>query len=195
MLQINNLRLANVIVLRSASDSGSPSPSTSYGHASTSSANKYLIGIDRNPAAELLPVIINTPPGNSLLNNVLPLSRDRGGRTLSRSRGDSSISVATRCLLNRIAMSTVGCIARTGPGNWSIIAPSQLLPASVLPTCAPAINTTRCVLLRGDSSSIISRRYGVRSVRHRPGSALDLPDRYRCWSAHSLTVISCSGSR
>ncbi len=49
--------------------------------------------------------------------------------------------------------------------------PIQLLPASVPPTCAPFIKTTFSTPLEGDRQSMISRKYGVRSVRHLPGSA------------------------
>ena len=42
---------------------------------------------------------------------------------------------------------------------------------------------------------MISRRYGVRSVRHGPGSALDFFGSRRCASAHCDTVSSVSGRR
>ena len=42
--------------------------------------------------------------------------------------------------------------------------------ASGTPTCAPFINTTLWNGDDGDSASSTSRRYGVRSVRQRPGS-------------------------
>jgi len=40
---------------------------------------------------------------------------------------------------------------------------------------------------------MISARYGVRAVRHSPGSALLTGDRYRCRSAHWLTESLGSG--
>ena len=42
---------------------------------------------------------------------------------------------------------------------------------------------------------MISRRYGVRSVRHGPASLAALADRMRCLSDHSLTVSDGSGAR
>ena len=73
--------------------------------------------------------------------------------------------------------------------------PSQFAPASVLPVCAANIITTRCTALVLLKQSIGSRRYGVRLVRHGPGSALALLLSRRCLSAHSLTVSGCSGRR
>jgi hypothetical protein len=54
-----------------------------------------------------------------LESTVLPLSRVRAGLTFARSRGLSSISGSMRCLLNRLASSTVGCTMSTGPGQQS----------------------------------------------------------------------------
>src|SRR6185369_888215 len=71
--------------------------------------------------------------------------------------------------------------------------PSQLFPDSVAPICAPFMSTTRCTGVSEESVSMTSRRYGVRLVRHRPGSADPLPLNIRCWSAHSLTVREGSG--
>jgi hypothetical protein len=54
------------------------------------------------------------------------------------------------------------------------------LPHSVPPICAPFIRATRCTGDAGDRQSMISRRYGVRSVRQRSGS-----DDARCDSTRS----------
>ena len=111
-------RRANVVARFSAKLTGSPSPSTSSGNASTSSRNTYRHGVDRNPVAELLPVSSSIPPGNSLLNIVLPQSRLRLGAIRSASTGVSVIMLSSRCLLRRFAISTVGCTASSGPGAW-----------------------------------------------------------------------------
>src|SRR6188474_394537 len=71
--------------------------------------------------------------------------------------------------------------------------PSQLFPDSVAPICSPFMRTTRCTGLSAESVSMISRRYGVRLVRHFPGSADPFPLRTRCRSAHSLTLREGSG--
>ena len=89
---------------------------------------------------------------------MLPLSRLRAGVTRSRRTGVSSISVATRWRENRLASSTVGWTASTGPGAWWIRKPSQLLPASVPPTWAPFMNTIRCAGWAGDRAAMISPR-------------------------------------
>ena len=62
--------------------------------------------------------MISTPPGKSFESCVLPLSRDRAGRTSSRSAGLSSISGSMRWREFRLASSTVGCTASIGPGAW-----------------------------------------------------------------------------
>ena len=46
------------------------------------------------------------------------------------------------------------------------------------------MNTTRSMGEDGERQSMISRRYGVRSVRHGPGSADALCDNFRYLSAH-----------
>ena len=69
-----------------------------------------------------------------------------------------------------MASSTVGATAIIGPGAWWITYPIQQLPLSVAPTCAPFMNTTRWNGEAGERQSMISLRYGVRSVRQRPGS-------------------------
>jgi hypothetical protein len=98
------------------------------------------------------------PPGNSLASTVLPLSRERAGATRSRKTGVSSMSVATRWREKRLASSTVGWTARTGPGAWWTMKPSQLLPASVAPTWAAFMNTTRWQGCEGESASMMARR-------------------------------------
>src|SRR2546428_342408 len=81
--------------------------------------NRKRIGIDLRPALELAPVMISTPPSNSFTWTVFPLSRDRGSATRSRSAGVDSIIGASRCLLTRFAVSTVGCTISIGPGaRW-----------------------------------------------------------------------------
>ena len=49
---------------------------------------------------------------------VLPESRERAGAISSASAVDSSISGSMRCLLLRLAISTVGHTAIMGPGAW-----------------------------------------------------------------------------
>ena len=109
----------------------------------------------------------------------LPLSRDFGSRTLSRSRGHSSIIGSIRVRLLRLAISNVGATLRNGPGEQSIWYAIQLLPASVPPIWLPFMNTTRFVASLLESLSWISRKYGVREVMNLPGSALALWDRNR----------------
>src|SRR5688572_12889903 len=72
--------------------------------------------MERSPTALLAPVRISTPPGNSLLSTVLPLSRERRSLTRSRSTSLSSISGSIRCLELRLASFTVGATAIIGPG-------------------------------------------------------------------------------
>lgn len=48
--------------------------------------------------------------------------------------------------------------------------PDPVFPASVPPICAGFMNTISRTGEPGDSTSMISRRYGVRLVRHRPDS-------------------------
>jgi len=117
----------------------------------------YRAGVDRSPTAEFAPVMIRMPPANSFDSMVLPASRDRAGLTRARSSGLSSISGSIRWRELRFARSTVGCTASIGPGAWWIANPIQLFPASVAPTCAAFMNTTRWVGLPGDSRSMISR--------------------------------------
>ena len=74
--------------------------------------------MDRKPTALFAPVITSTPPGNSFERTVFPESRDRGLCTRTRSTSDSSISGSTRCFELRLAISTVGCTAIIGPGDW-----------------------------------------------------------------------------
>ena len=80
----------------------------------------YRHGVDRKPVAELAPVNSIIPPGNSLLNIVLPESRLRLGAIFSANTGVSVISDSSRCLLNRFAISTVGCTNSIGPGACAI---------------------------------------------------------------------------
>jgi hypothetical protein len=72
--------------------------------------------MERRPTALLAPVMISTPPGNSLERTVLPLSRERRSLTLARRTSLSSISGSMRCLELRLASSTVGATAMIGPG-------------------------------------------------------------------------------
>ncbi len=55
------------------------------------------------------------------------------------------------------------------------------------------MKTTRSMGEVGDRQSMIARRYGVRLVRQRPGSAEALLDSMRWRSDHSETVSSGSG--
>ena len=113
-------RRANVVVRRSASATGSPSPSTSLGNASISSANKYRHGAERNPVALFAPVNSRIPPRYSLANIVFPESRLLAGAIFCAKHGVSLIKLSSRCLLKRFAISTVGCTHNIGPGAWSI---------------------------------------------------------------------------
>jgi hypothetical protein len=55
------------------------------------------------------------------------------------------------------------------------------------------MNTTRSIGEEGERQSMISRRYGVRSVRQGPGSAEARCESVRYLSDHSETVSSGSG--
>ena len=115
---MNTLRLLpKVTVLFSASDTGSPSPSTSTGYASTSSSDKNLIGIIRKPAALFAPLSTITPPGYSLDNTVFPLSFSLAGVIRSSSTGVSLIAGASLCFDRVFARSTVGSTIIPGPGH------------------------------------------------------------------------------
>ena len=81
------------------------------------------------------------------------------------------ISGSIRYFELRLAISTVGCTGIIGPGVWWMTYPIQLLPHSVPPICAPFMNATRSIRDDGERQSMISRKYGVRSVRQRPCSA------------------------
>jgi len=72
--------------------------------------------------------------------------------------------------------------------------PIQLFPASVVPTCAAVMNTTRCSGLRGVSASMIPRVQGVRLVRQGPASEAGRDDSTRCRSARCDTVSAGSGA-
>ena len=60
------------------------------------------------------------PPLNSLLNIVFPESLALAGAIFAAKHGVSVIMLSSRCLLNRLAISTVGCTHNIGPGAWSI---------------------------------------------------------------------------
>ena len=62
--------------------------------------------------------------------------------TLPTRRGVMVNSGSTRCLLKRLAVSTVGCTNSVGPGAWSTMYPSMLSSVSVLPVCAANISTS-----------------------------------------------------
>ena len=76
-----------------------------------------------------------------------------------------------------------------------MLQPIELSTTSVLPIWLPNISTTRRIGLLALMQSIGSRRYGVRLVRHGPGSGLPSLVKIRCRSAHSLTVPVSSGRR
>ena len=57
----------------------------------------------------------------------------------------------------RIVFMKAAQVGATEAGNNWIANPIQLFPASVAPTCAAFMNTTRCVASPGDSRSMISR--------------------------------------
>jgi hypothetical protein len=90
-------------------------------------------------------------------------------------------------------MSRFGWTASIGPGAIAMTYPIQLFPLSVAPICEPFMKVTRWIGEDGDRQSMISRRYGVREVRHCPGSADDTGGRIRSLSAHSETVRRGSG--
>lgn len=98
-----------------------------------------------------------------------------------------------RCFELRLAISTVGWTAIIGPCAWWITYPIQLFPHSVPPICAPFMNAVRSTGDDGERQSMMSRRYGVRSVRHGPGSALARCDSFRYLSAHWEIVSNGSG--
>src|SRR5688572_7304228 len=113
------------------------------------------------------------------MSMVLPESRDRGSFTSPRRHGVSSISGSRRCLLYRFARFTVGHTISSGPGTWWTMYPSQQRPSSVAPICDPLANTTSWKGDDAESASMIFLRYGVRDVRHLPGSEAALPDSHR----------------
>ncbi len=77
------------------------------------------------------------------------------------------------------------------PGSWWIMYPMQFSSNSDLPTCDEA--TMTILRIFGSVKAFIgSRRYGVRLVRHCPGSAA-LRGNLRYLSAHSVTVKSSGG--
>ena len=115
------LRLLKVDALLSANAHGSPSPSTSLGKASTSSSNTQRHGADLKPVALLAPVSSKIPPGNSLLNIVLPLSLLLAGAIFSAKQGVSLINDSSLCFDSRFAISIVGCTNNAGPGAWAIM--------------------------------------------------------------------------
>src|SRR5574343_3316 len=119
VLHLYTLRRANVVVRATASSSGSPSPSTSAGQLLISSAKRYRIGMERNPAALFAPPMSRMPPGNSFSSIVLLLSRLLLSVILAESRGVSCTIGLIRCLLYRLAPSTVGSTSSIGPGAWS----------------------------------------------------------------------------
>ena len=121
--------------------------------------------MERRPTPEFAPVITRMPPGKDLARTVLPLSRCLAGATSLANSGLSSISGAMRCCETFLAVSTVGHTPITGAGLQCMMNPSQLFPASVAPTCAAFMNTTRRAGCVGESASITSRRNGVRLVR------------------------------
>ena len=95
---LKTLRLRpNVLVRSSARPSGSPSPSTSSGQFEISSANRYLMGIERRPAALFAPPMIRIPPGKSFSSMVLPPSRERFAVTFAASVGVAWIIGLMRC--------------------------------------------------------------------------------------------------
>lgn len=152
------------------------------------------MGREDRPDAELAPTIVRCPPANVLWSSVFPESLDRGAFTFPLSAGESRSIGANRSLLQAIASSSVGRTTRIGAGSWSMKYPTTLLMTSVLPTCDAAIQHTRRTS-GSEITSMISRRYGVRSVRHLPGSALASGERTRYLSAHSETVRRGGGFR
>src|SRR3990167_6900769 len=109
-------------------------------------------------------------------------------------------------------MSRFGWTASIGPGAIAMTYPIQLFPLSVAPICDPFMKVTRWTGEDGERQSMISRKYGVREVRHCPGSADDTGGgggppppppptgpggggRFGSLSAHSETVRRGSGFR
>ena len=72
--------------------------------------------MERSPTAELAPVKTKTPPGNSFIKTVLPLSLVLG--LLTSSLSDRQLSIAGSILIFevRLAISTVGLTISIGPG-------------------------------------------------------------------------------
>ena len=105
------------------------------------------------------------PPGKLFTSWVLPLSFFLAAGIKADSSGLSAISGSIRCVDTFFAASTVGHTPMTGAGDQWMMKPSQLLPASVAPTWADFMKTTRRAGWVGDSASITSRRNGTREVR------------------------------
>ena len=76
-----------------------------------------------------------------------------------------------RMRLFRRTMSMLGQTVEMTPGAWAIQYPMAFSAASVPPVCAPFMKTMRSTGELVDRQSMISRKYGTRSVRQGPGSA------------------------
>ena len=68
--------------------------------------------------AELAPVITSWPPGKDLRNRLLPVSRERGVATRSRSTGLDAIRGSMRVTVFRRTMSRLGWTSMTMPGAF-----------------------------------------------------------------------------
>ena len=196
-VDVNSVFLFGKLVRRaSAFSSGSPLSSASLGSDDNSSTHRHPAGIPWL-ALPLLPPMIEMimSPANSFKNIVFAASLALMDVCLALIDGVLLKSGVNRCRTWRLANVSVGNITRKGVGFRTIVAPSQLRPASVLPPLwEPNTITTRLIRVSlGERRSIGSRRNGVRSVRHGPGSELDRLVSTRSASAHWLTVMSGGG--
>ena len=118
-------------------------------------------------------------------------SRPLAAATFFLNLAVSRIIGATRRLEKSSASASRGKTNIIGPGSMSIAYAIMLSSHSVFPTCDDATITSLWIL-GSVNASMISFRYGVLAVLHRPGSALLSVDRRRNRSAQSATPI-CKG--
>src|SRR5262245_47937251 len=81
-----------------------------------------------------------------------------------------------------------------GEGSWSMVKPWKLSPISEPPICAPFSNTMSSASEAGESSCMIFRPYGIRSVFQRPGMPVSFVESVRNRSAQASTVKSGGGT-
>src|SRR5258705_7798193 len=91
-----------------------------------------------------------------------------------RSSGVVAIIESNRVRTHFLPTLSVGNRIRNDPGAWCTVRPIQLSAHSVPPTCDDLTSTTNGAGCRPSKAFMISGRYGMRSLRQRPGSAADL---------------------